>query len=662
MPRASTKRFASTPTAMPTAMPTAGRPTARSTPPPVSPVPVARTCFTWERVSANQCVAYEQYPVGAMSVEAEYFVPLLASALVQAGELPPEVVKPPMLLAAYAQLLEKQATDVLSIRYIEYTQLKPVKQPDLSQRAPPADSPEYVPEQFFESYLTQERQQMVQAPALLGGKHYEVTKAQNRPWSVRIITNLSLANYAEDEDGNTLPVGHVPYCMEVKLAVDGKKRIVALSFGENDAYSGRFRAWHAPDLALPVDDEKLSQMLFNESSRRCAHWPVEMPAIEPNGHENVRPSNVQTPGSDSGRRSRFSIIPYDDCMVHPTVVNKEMHYVTLTNFMLHKVQHILQFYDDSEEPIVSLVCRHVLDRSATDIIYLAAEDSDRSPDTTGLYAIDVEVLVKSNRLHYTKDVWQLFTTAYAPLRAPSLMPEMLRCWINEQEAPKSYQCITRFGRQSDDTFVAGNVAFKSGQFLKHTETEWTLLRAFFKDNPLMPMSDDYFPRHIVIPQCHVRYIVGTCFWTTLMPEMMLNNTTAARVAFAMGVAGLFATKYWAGQSGMGKGFPFTYIYSCEHNTGKTEILTMVNALNGFAGIALVAGDTTKPAIFEKLNLQSCLTLCIDDLVTRYEESVAFMQIGRAVYDRSERTVQGKIRKPHSSLMLTVRLLLPRFVL
>ena len=50
-------------------------------------------------------------------------------------------------------------------------------------------------------------------------------------------------------------------------------------------------------------------------------------------------------------------------------------------------------------------------------------------------------------------------------------------------------------------------------------------------------------------------------------------------------------------------------------------------------------------------------MCVDDVVVR-DESRAYAQLGRAVFDRTSRAVSGKIRRPESSAMFTVRLVVP----
>ncbi len=69
--------------------------------------------------------------------------------------------------------------------------------------------------------------------------------------------------------------------------------------------------------------------------------------------------------------------------------------------------------------------------------------------------------------------------------------------------------------------------------------------------------------------------------------------------------------------------------------------------------ALWAGDVTKPALFERFAQQSCLSVVVDDVVVNKGlESKTYAQLGRAIFDRTSRAVNGKIRHPYSSAIFT----------
>jgi hypothetical protein len=58
--------------------------------------------------------------------------------------------------------------------------------------------------------------------------------------------------------------------------------------------------------------------------------------------------------------------------------------------------------------------------------------------------------------------------------------------------------------------------------LDHESAKVAIIPQYFKDSN-MPVPKDDFPRNIIIPQCHVRYIIGMDFWTNLMPQFFWSE-------------------------------------------------------------------------------------------------------------------------------------------
>ena len=114
---------------------------------------------------------------------------------------------------------------------------------------------------------------------------------------------------------------------------------------------------------------------------------------------------------------------------------------------------------------------------------------------------------------------------------------------------------------------------------------------------------------------------------------------------------------------MGHGCPFGWVYSAEPSSGKTEALLAANSMIGLFGRNPWSGDATRPALFERFNQQCNMSVVVDDVVlasANSPESTVFKQLGRALYDRTVRAVTGKIRKPHSSAIFTVRMTGPMY--
>ena len=202
--------------------------------------------------------------------------------------------------------------------------------------------------------------------------------------------------------------------------------------------------------------------------------------------------------------------------------------------------------------------------------------------------------------------------------------------------------------------MLGNVVFKGPVMLELDSAKVAVVPQFFKDS-ILPIPKQDYPRIIIIPQTHVRYVIGVNFWQNIMPQFFCNNLLPARATFALGVMGLFSSNIWSGETGLGHGMPFGWIYSQQPNTGKTEALLGVNSMLGLFGRAPWSGDATKSALFERFNQQANMTVAVDDVVVNPNapDSKVYAQMGRALFDRIARAVTGKIRCPHSSALFTV---------
>ena len=53
--------------------------------------------------------------------------------------------------------------------------------------------------------------------------------------------------------------------------------------------------------------------------------------------------------------------------------------------------------------------------------------------------------------------------------------------------------------------------------LSHEAAKVAIVPQYFKDS-ILPVPKEDYPRNIIIPQCHVRYFIGTLFWTKLAPQ------------------------------------------------------------------------------------------------------------------------------------------------
>lgn len=611
------------------------------------------------------------YVPPAQCAERKYFTPLLAKVLKKSAQLPVSAPQSQLLQAMQAVLPEdadNALDEIISIKSIRYGQLCPLSQPDTSLREHHANDPDYIPPLLWETYVASDDKSFnAQAPLAEGGKHYLIHNQRSWPWKVKIFASIALGStFTKDREGEEAGAGEVDYALRVEMGKRGREHMytpnsmkdtdycIVLQFGEFNASTNNFVAWPTdsdPHLkSVMVADQELVHMLFYQINRTGPHWPEWVPPAESDNEVDVTDFLTQT------SRQRYTLVEMGGQMAYSYTDKgtKQLEYIAVCDFQLLKLDSLYQFVeDDCGEPYAKIVCRATIKDEGSTVL-LRSDDEIRTPDIRIAKFLDVEVLVQLSKLRSNADVKGLFQKFHPRLTATSMTADMLACWIAEQEKPHTTQCIVRFGRQHDDAFVSGNLWFKGDRMLTLEEAKIGIVPAYFKDQ-LLPVPKSDFPRNIIIPQCHVRYVIGVNFWTNLMPAFFCNNLLPAKAVFAHFVMGLYATKIWGGQCGFGHGCPFAWVYSTEPNTGKTEALLAGNSMLGFFGRNPWAGDCTKSAMNERLHQQTDLSLAVDDVVinTNAPESKVFQQMGRAIFDRSDRAVTGKLRKPHSTAIFTV---------
>lgn len=436
---------------------------------------------------------------------------------------------------------------------------------------------------------------------------------------------------------------------------------VNLQIGEINPSTGNFVAWNKwtndarvvprSTFSLKIQINDLMQSLFYPLT-----WPTaDVPDTTSSIADQIDAFRTRVLNS----RSRFQLEARDGRMAYSSVdkLTKEVEWISVCNFELVELSALNMFVeDDAGEPYARIVCRSVIDEAGEGAVILTAEDAYRTPYLSGKHHLDVDVLIQVGTLRSNADVKKLFQQAHIRLHCTVLTPDMLSCWIAEQWHPEVTRCIVRFGRQPDGEFVTGNLWFKGATLLSHDVANVGIVPAYFKKQ-LLPMTRDDYPRNIVIPQCHVRYEIVVNFYQQLMPQMFANNLVAARAVFAHGVMGLYASKIWNGEAGFGNGVPFAYAYSPEYGTGKTTAMMSVLAMYGMRQQGPLAGDTSKPAEHERLNLLSDMNMCVDDIVHHGDQSKPFAILARTIHDRTTRAVLEKVRRPYSTATFSVTCLL-----
>ena len=605
--------------------------------------PVAHVSFSWERAAKLQCIQETPYALSEQCDERSYFTPLAAEAIRKAASLPdPDGTTPKSsLLLAMARALPADGVDlesVLTLQNVQYSQLLKCASPDLSQREPDKQDG-YVPETEWENYQAPDSRDasktknMAQAPRTEGGRHFIVTNARSWPWTCVLVGTIDLGlNFCEDQDGQGVSAGEIDYGWSLRATRRGKVHcyrsthkdqdwVISVSVGEINPSTGRLVSWltRATPTTLPVncimlEDKSLMQALFWQINASGAHWP------EWDSQSDVPPDDNPLDdiiGKQMSTSVRFQLEQHDGHMAYAFIPPKasEPVWTSVCDFILLKTDGLYQFVEDVGTGYVKIICRSILNDFGNGIVTLKADDVVRTPPLDGYYALDVEVLCQPGTLKSNADVCRLFASAHMRLTTSIMTPDMLRCWITEQEKPKVTSCIVRFGKQHDGKWVSGNCAWHELKLMDHATAHVCVIPQFFKDS-ILPLPKEDYPRNIIIPQCHVRYVILVNFWTSLMPQFFQNNTMVAKAVFSLGVAGLYATNAWDGETGFGHGFPFGWIYSREGNTGKTEALLAMNSMLGFFHRSPWTGDSTKAAMMERLHQQTNLTVAVDDVVVR----------------------------------------------
>ena len=574
---------------------------------PVHPDHVDNDAFTFELADAVQCVLGERYSLSENCAERDYFTECCVEALLGANSYGVTAPKPPLFL----KMVQTAVNDPSSISIIDFKcgHLRLVENPDLTTRESGKDDPTYVPE-VWENYMSGTKH-MVQAPVCAGGRHYEVLNQRSWPWKVKITARVKmdyLAPPVYDQD--------VDYAMCVEMAKRGKHHIyysggtkddycTSLQIGEINESTQNFVPWDMGNRlnALMIDDATLLHKTFYQKNAHGPHWPMS-PEVAP---EVTEPAPII--------RQKWNLVAQDGYMgyFNKEKGSDEWEWVAVCSFELVDVLANYQFVeDDCGDPFTKILCR-VLVNQGDRTCLLKSDDIDRSPNLDGVKWLEVEVLVQIGYIQRHSDLKATFQKYCSLLLVTLMTPDMLACWISENNKMCLERCIVRFGRQLDGTFVSGNIWFNGEMILDHESAHYCVVPAHFKAS-LLPIPKPEYPRNIIIPQCHVRYVIGMRFWSDLMPRFFANNLMPAKAVFAQYVMGLYASKIWDSQCGFGKGMPFAWCYSAEPNTGKTEALLAGNAMLGFFSRSPFAGDATKAALFERLSQQADLTIAVDDVV------------------------------------------------
>jgi hypothetical protein len=631
--------------------------------------------FTWELVKAYQSHDFK-YGVAPDGPENRYFTTLGAEHLLNITSGGKDLPSSPLLELA-ATVIDARRDDgeldtVLELRSVEYAQLVKLRQPpDTSSRPPPGDDKTYVPEEFFENFDAKDSKGVLkhyaQSPVSEGGWYAERTGQQGLRFKMKLLYNVKLDGFDKDQSGHvTTGMSYAMLISFGKRGVDNvyevgqspREECIRLQIGHIDESSDSFVPWptdftaigrlHATTEVVLVD--KIARMLFDQAT-----WPMdEVPEVE---EEELQGS---FPTVSGGSRARYNFETVDDILCVMTVdkqsESKEIEPIRTGNFSIRKLLQQYQFTEDGEPPLLKVLLRYTFPSAPLGgrTVYLGADDPMRAPDLRGAKHLDAEMLLQHSRLKNPQEVKDAFAMLHVCFKPDSLSPEMLACYLNSIDQPSPVNVIVRWGKQLDGWFVMANCAFKGGTLMSVEDSGHAIAPSFFNKNPNCPMPTNDFPRIIIIPFPHVRYMLGAKMWNRLMPAFFMNNEIPAKFVFALGILGLHADACWNGETGVGHGMPIGWAFSKEQGSGKTEASLLIHSTLGFFHRALWGGDATKSVTFEALSMESCLMKFIDDWVPSTDncDSKAMSQQVRAFYDRVARAVTGKLRVPHSGVCYT----------
>ena len=117
---------------------------------------------------------------------------------------------------------------------------------------------------------------------------------------------------------------------------------------------------------------------------------------------------------------------------------------------------------------------------------------------------------------------------------------------------------------------------------------------------------------------------------------------------------LYASEWWKGDVGSGKGMPSHWSISAEPGTGKTASARLAQCMQGGHSLSVLSGSSSIPAVGEATSLIADTCTYIDDLVMPKSKGLdqqdawqAWGEFFRQVYDKTRRTVCGKLRRAES---------------
>ena len=640
---------------------------------PVAPAaePVDTAVLSYQLVAAVQTKAGVEYAPGCDFKLVTDLIPTVLQACVDAVRAE---AGGPLRNWLASKLAEVAAAGALSEYVVhdwtQVSQLKPFVG-DLaaitSQREPPADGDGFNKPGCFDAFTAQHSgavKLFVQDPS---GAYWLVTDARSWPYNVQ--HHFKLPSLHEDWrmtfDGRqqrTAGVDEPAFQMAISNARNGQVHGAAVIVYTMNATTGDRMPWWSGWCPLDSQTGNLSK-LFRVGSwgvqprRRAPATGGGSPRVgELSGGAAGFAGGMLVNSSTQGGRYTFQNINGELCMDITSKRDDEPRWISLTNFEIVKILQEMSYQTGLEAGNAGytvILCRMLLDANGSDSLYIAHDSTERCPAFGNYQWLEVEVLCQPSTIRSSADLYGCFNKAHISLKIGALKPEHLMEYLKSLPRQPPLRIISNWFRQPDGVIVGANCCLLEGQFLSHAQAQWHFVAAHFT-NLLCPIAPEQFPRYFLLPSKHLRYQVFLHIYDQLMPRFFMNNLQPARAVLAYSIMGMQVHKLWGGQAGVPK-CPVALLYSPGPNTGKTEAMRLPHAMLGFSNAALLAGDTSKPAMMEWVcqNKAGAVVFMDDCKIRDGGKHFTLGEVVHAVYDRDMRSVNGKNRTPSSALCISV---------
>ena len=606
--------------------------------------------FSAKLVSAHQCVVGLWLEVPAISNLAEY-IEFQAQAVLVAGVTRDKYAPQPLHLATLASNIQESPEDrFLDLEKAQVGQIKKLKDAPVDCPLNDADcNGDFVEYKIGEGRSAKTYALGPPQSELGNYTHYEVITSNGCGLPFFVAFHFKF-NHQQQPHWICLQLAKRGGECLYDASHSSHQKCLKITMGDYGPVSGDerpFKLWgDAAHMRLTAPDDMLHK-LFHQY-----YWP------QPNVvREHMEISATSGEESEGEQFDKFEMRNIKGSLSEVKRGDDRKYSIRHCNFTVDEVSAVMM-YEDSQtlSNVVKIWCTTSIPKGLPNgLAYVKhATDPKRLPDyiREEYQFLRAEVVIDFNKLLNTTDVHSIFFNAHPNFWASTLTPDMLRCHVMGLEQPEHSYLITRFGRQSSGWWVLSNGAFKDGELVPLQDAGYHFINETFTQNALCRIQETHFP-FFYLDKVNL-YNLATYTYNHLMPRFFLNNLLPARAVLAFAVMGLHADRMWPPEPEAGTGGMSTcWVWSAEHNTGKSKALSIAKALYGLNNRPFHAPDATKSLIYEYQMLESGLLQIIDDFVPDQHKTEEMAVTIRSFFERSVRNVTGKTgRLPMCPLMIS----------